>query len=198
MKLHELFETRQSHVKYTEKQTKGIIDKVTAELSGSSSAGMTRLAKRYARLEVSLKAMKEKHDELNTKLKNEVSELFDAEDIVRTRIVQTAQFTLSMTKEIQKTEGTEVINYEGIAKELAELVSNELQEKIDLIVQKYTTIIPPKTPIKKLTVSKEVTEGILDNLQKLKSWVQKILSEFTQWGVKYDQKLYNLKQKLNV
>uniref|UniRef100_UPI00388ED10F hypothetical protein n=1 Tax=Acinetobacter sp. TaxID=472 RepID=UPI00388ED10F len=80
MKVTELLvEARQKGVTYTEKKAKGAIDKVTATLSGSQSASMTKLAKRYARLEASMKAMKEKHEELNTRLKGEVQDLFEAE-----------------------------------------------------------------------------------------------------------------------
>lgn len=197
----QLMEARQSGVTYTEKQVKGVVDKVTASLSGSQSANMTKLAKRYARLEASLAAMKEKHDELNTKLKGEVQGLFEAEEVVRTRVVETAQFTLTMAKEIQKagTTSTEV-DYKAIIAALTVLIPDELQSKVDSITEKYTKVIdvPAKPPVKKLSVSKELgalKEGLLDSMiSKFGSFVKSIRS----WANRYDGKLNALKKKAGV
>jgi len=198
-----LDESRQQGVTYTEKKAKGMIDKVTATLSGTQSASMTKLAKRYARLEASLKAMKEKHDELNTRLKNEVQDLFEAEDVIYTRVVETAQFTLTMAKEIQKEpEQKTEIDYEKIIAALSMLIPDELQSKVDQVVAKYTTVleVPAKPPVKRLSVSKEVgappvVEGLLDNLKKkFASFVESIRS----WGERYDKKLDRLKKQAGI
>jgi len=194
-----LQEARKADGVYTEKQAKGVLERVTIALAGSESANMTKLAKRYARLEVSLKAMKEKHEEMNNLLKETVQGLFDAEDIVLTRVVETAQFTLTMAKEIQKTEPTKSVDYEKIAGELAKLIPDELQAKIDEITKQYTTLIPPKPPVKKLSVSKEVVkEGIFDNVTKLKNWAARMLKQFSSWASGYDSKLNALKKKAGV
>lgn len=187
-----LFEARKSGLKYTEKQVKGAIDRVTVALSGTESANMTKLAKRYARLEVSLKAMKEKHDELNIRLKGDVQELFDAEDVVLTRVVETAQFTLTMAKEVQK-DPTQEVDYTSIIAALSALIPSELQSRVDEITAKYTKIVPPKAPIKRLSVSKEVVkEGVLGDLTNfIKSFVKSIHS----WATRYDAKLEALKRK---
>jgi hypothetical protein len=117
-----LLEARKaSGVKYSEKQVKGVLDKVTATLSGTDSASMTKLARRYARLEASMKKMKEEHEALNTRLKGDVQGYFEAEDVVLTRVVETAQFTLTMAKEIKK-EGTKTVDYEKIIAALSVLV----------------------------------------------------------------------------
>jgi len=188
-----LLEARQPGVKYTEKQAKGVIERVTASLTGSDSANMTKLAKRYARLEVSMKAMKEQHEALNTKLKGDVQGLFDAEDIIYTRVVETAQFTLTMVKEVQKTETTTEVDYKSIVAALSALVSDDLQGKVEEIIAQYSKIIPPKPPIKKLSVSKEVVkEGFLDTL---KNVAMRLMKSLTSWGESYDSKLDALKKK---
>ena len=184
-----LLEARKSGVKYTEKQVKNVLDKVTATLSGTESASMTKLAKRYARLEASMKAMKEKHEELNTKLKGDVQGYFDAEDVVLTRVVETAQFTLTMAKEVQKGEGTKTVDYEKVIAALSALIPEELQSRVDSITEKYTTIVPPKAPIKRLSVSKEVvSEGLLE---KAAAFFKSIMS----WATRFDGKLEALKRK---
>lgn len=184
-----LLEARQAGVKYTEKQVKNVLDRVTATLKGTDSANMTKLAKRYARLEVSMKAMKEKHEELNAKLKGDVQGLFDAEDVVLTRVVETAQFTLTMAKEIRKTEGSKEVDYTSIIAALSALIPDELQSRIDTITEKYTKIVPPKDPVKKLSVSKEVvSEGLVD---RAKAFLKSIMS----WATRFDSKLDALKRK---
>uniref|UniRef100_UPI0038910E4B hypothetical protein n=1 Tax=Acinetobacter sp. TaxID=472 RepID=UPI0038910E4B len=170
--------------------------------SGSQSASMTKLAKRYARLEASMKAMKEKHEELNTRLKGEVQDLFEAEEVIYTRVVETAQFTLTMAKEIQKDpEQKKEIDYEKIIAALSMLIPDELQSKVDQVVAKYTTVVevPAKPPVKRLSVSKEVgapvVEGVIDNL---KSMAKKFLASMLSWGQSYDKKLDRLKKQAGV
>ena len=184
-----LLEARSENATYTEKQVKNVLDKVTATLSGNESGVMTKLAKRYARLEASMKAMKIKHEELNARLKGDVQGYFDAEDVVLTRVVETAQFTLTMAKEIKKTTPTTSVDYAAIAEALAELIPDELQSKIDEITAKYTSTIPPKDPVSKLSVSKEIVkEGILERAA---AFFKSILS----WASRFDNKLDKLKRK---
>lgn len=191
-----ILEIRQPGVKYTEKQVKNVLDKVTATLKGTDAANMTKLAKRYARLEVSMKAMKEKHEELNSRLKGDVQNLFDVEDVVLTRVVETAQFTLTMVKEVQKSEGSTEIDYNSIIIALSALIPDELQSRIDTITEKYTKIIPPKPPVKRLSVSKEVvSEGFMDTLKnKAAAFLKSIMS----WATRYDTKLEALKRKAGI
>ena len=183
-----LYEARQAGVKYSEKQVKGVLDRVTATLAGSDAANMTKLAKRYARLEASMKAMKEKHDELNARLKGDVADLFEAEEVVLTRVVETAQFTLTLAKEIKKADTTEV-DYASIIAALSALIPDELQAKVEAITAKYTKVVPAKDPIKRLSVSKEVVkEGLWD-------WVKGFMASIMSWAARYDAKLDRLREK---
>ena len=193
-----LLEARQPGVKYTEKHVKNVLERVTATLSGNDSAVMTKLAKRYARLEASIAAMEEKHKELNTQLKGNVQGLFDAQDVVLTRVVETAQFTLTMAKEIKKTESTSTVDYKSIAAKLAELIPAELQSKIEEITAEYTKIVPPKDPVQKLSVSKEVAKLNEGFLETLKNKAIRLLKSLTSWASKFDSKLDSLKLQLKV
>ena len=82
-----LTEARREDLVYTEKKSKGVIDKVSTTLSGSDSGRFTKLATRYARM----KKAKEKLDEmmatLNADIKEQAVELFDAQDEVLTRSI---------------------------------------------------------------------------------------------------------------
>lgn len=190
-----LTEARQPSVKYAEKQVKGALDRVTATLKGSEAASMTKLARRYARLEASMAAMKEKHTELNARLKGEVADLFEAEDVVLTRVVETSQFTLTLAKEIQKTEGSKEVDYASIVAALSALISDELQPKVEAIIEKYTKTIPPKPPVKKLSVSKEITnEGLIETLKRVAAG---FLKSIRSWAARYDDKLQKLERRFH-
>jgi len=193
-------EARDPGKKYNEVQAKGVVEKVILALEGTDSAAWTRVARRYARLEASLKALAEQRDVLNTKLKKEVSGLFDPSDIVMTRVVQTAQFTLTMAKEIKKkVPASEEINYEQIANALAALIPNELQPKVDEIVKMHTKVIPEteKPGVQKLSVSKEaLKEGKFENfVAKVRTWVAATTNAFKKWASRYDDKLEAIERR---
>lgn len=194
-----LYEARDTNKKYTEKEVKGVLDRVQVALEGVESAQMTKLAKRYARLEESMAKMKVKHAELNTVLKGKVQDNFNLEDIVLTRVVDTAQFTLTMAKEIKRADETTItVDQKAIIEELTKLVPYELQEKIEEITKMYTkTIITAaKEPVAKLSVSKEkIKEGILDDIAGLAQKMKAVIKDFLGWGKSYDEKLGVLKAK---
>ena len=193
-----LYEERRKDLKYTEKQVKGVLDRVSVALAGTDAANMTKMAKRYARLEVSLKALKEKHDELNGKLKDEVSGLFNAEDILLTRVAETAQFTLTLAKQIKKGP-TDEVDYKSIIAALTALISDELQPKVDMIIEKYTTSVAAREPAARLSVSKEVVkEGFFDFTTKLKKMAETLYNSLVSWASRYDSKLDRLKEKSGV
>jgi len=183
-----LTEARRPGWTYLEKKVKGLLDRLTVTLSGTEAANMTKIAKRYARLEASMAAMKVKRDELNARLKDEIGDMFDAEDVVLTRVVETAQFTLTLAKEIKKADTTEV-DYASIIAALSALIDEELQPKVEKIIEKYTKTVPAKEPVKTLKVSKEVIkEGLLTGI---KGW----LKSFASWATSYDKKLAKLKKQ---
>jgi type I site-specific restriction endonuclease len=187
-------EARKEGVTYNEKSVKGVLERVTAELQGNESATFTRLAKRYERLEVSLERMKKAREEMNGRLKESVQDYFKAEDAVVTRVVQTAQFTLTLAKEVQG-KPKEVVDHEAIAKALIELIPAELQTKIDEIRKQYTKIQPPSAPVPKLSV-KKIEEGVVDWFTSVLRAARYFFVQTKEWGVEYDKKLSNLKKQL--
>lgn len=188
-------EARKPNLPYNEKMVKNKLDRVTVTLSGTDSGAMSRLAKRYERLERSLEAMKKQRDAMNERLKEDVADFFDAEEAVVTRVVETASFTLTLAKEVKKAEPALKKDYEAIANELAKLIPEELQTKIDEITALYTTIIPPKDPVKKLTVS-PISEGVISTVKAAIRAIGSKLKQFLKWGSSYDKKLGDLQTKL--
>lgn len=103
-------EERQANVSYVEKKAKNAIVKVIAELSGHDASVFSQIARRFDRLKVAIEKMAEMRDKLNKDLKSRVSDLFDAEDEVLTRVVDTASFTVTLAKKSEKALDKKVID----------------------------------------------------------------------------------------
>ena len=188
-----IVEDRQKDLKYTEKRVKDAIDKVTVELSGDKSGAMTRLMTRYQRLDKAAKLHKEMRDKVNTQIKDVGDRLFDAEDAVATRIIETIQYTVMLTK-AEKAENKEAkkdIDYASAYSELAKLVP-ELEAQIKAITEKYTTLIPPKDTPTALKVKSKVEEGVVQTMWKaIKDFAKSVAT----WGQSYDAKLDAFRRK---
>lgn len=191
--LQTLVEARQGNWKYTEKRVKGALDKVTLELEGADSGAMTRLAKRYERLDKSAKLLKEKRDALNAAVKEVGDRIFDAEDALATRIIDTISYTVMLTasEKAENKKATAKVDYESAYAELARLVP-ELIEQADKIRAKYTEMIPPKDTPVGLRVKAKVQEGLLDFVKA--QWT-KFMDQMRMWGRSYDSKLDAIKAK---
>lgn len=195
MKVQDLLnEARQANWKYNETRVKGALTKVTLALEGADSGAMTRLAKRYERLDKSAKLLKEKRDQLNSAVKDVGDRIFDAEDAVITRIIETVSYTVMLTagEKAENKEATKKTDYESAFSELCRLVP-ELTAKIDEIRAKYTELIPAKdTPTALKVKPKEVKEGIVDSAKAL---YFRFLNSIKAWATSYDEKLAAVKAK---
>lgn len=196
MKVSELLvEDRQKEFKYTEKRAKNALDKVILELEGNDSAAMSRLMTRYQRLDKSAKLLKERRDAVNAQVKDVADRLFDAEDAVATRIIETVSYTVMLTKATKAAdkEPTQKIDFESAFSELARLVP-QLTEQVDAIRQKYTTLEQPKdTPSAlKVTDKKTVKEGLIGTAV---SAIKNFVKDLFNWGREYDAKLDAFRRK---
>ena len=197
-----LAEARNPDLKYSEKVVKNKIDRVTVELAGNPSGVMSRLTSRYDRLDKAIKTMSVKRNEMNEQIKETVTDLFNAEDIVLTRVVETVSFTLTLSKLVKSAEQNPkiVVNYEEIAKELAKLIPEELQAKVEEITKMYTevSIAADKSPALRIKNKNDekLDEGIIDSIRGLANKVIKWVKRTASWAAKYDKKLSALKAQL--
>lgn len=195
-------EARHKDLKYTEKVVKNKIDRVTVELSGIESGVMSALTNRYDRLDRAIKEMTIRRNEMNEKIKDKVTDLFDAEDIVLTRVVETVSFTLTLSKLVKAAEQKDkvIVDYESIAKELAKLIPEELQKAVQEITDRYTevSLAADKSPALRIKNKNDdkLTEDVLSSLRGFMKSIHKWLMGITSWAVKYDKKLNKLKAKL--
>lgn len=197
MFVRELFEARNPKLTYTEKQVKKVLDRVTVELTGSESGVMSRLTTRYSRLDKAAKLMQEKRNQLNEDMKQVVESLFDAEDEVLTRVVDTVSYTITLSK-AEKAESKapkKSVDYAAIVKELGEMIP-ELQAKIEEITEKYTEIVQPKDTPVKLIVKSKLDEGLTAFARGLVKSFKEMLRSIKSWGKGYDKRLNSLKAKI--
>lgn len=190
-----LLEDRRADLNYKEKLVKGQIDRVTVELEAHESSVMTKLASRYFSIDKTIKKLMEVKDKMNAGVKEKAEALFNAEDIVLTRVVETVSFGLTLSKQMQVAESTvERVNYEKIAKELMALISEDLKPQVDAIIKEATTktVIPASTKSPGLRITPKNEGFVGDAVNKFKELVLR----FKNWAKNYDKKLNQLKRML--
>lgn len=184
MKVSELFEARIKGATYTTKEVKGKVEKVIAELKGSHSAAWTKISKQYVDLDTEIKRLEEQRAELNAELKAKATGVFDTEDEVLTRVVETAQLTLTLSKKV-RTEAHPEVDAEGVVKSLAEAdLPADLRKMVKAIIKANTKIKDAKETPERLTVKvNKVEESVGSTLMSIiamvKSWFKVFDSKFS-------------------
>jgi len=167
-------------VAYTRDKTR-----VIAKLTSYDSAPYTRLAnniKRLGELEADVKKIKE---EIKDDTRTHVTALFQAEDAILTRIVETVSLTLSLSKDPKP---TETIKYAKVIEELAKSFTPELILKLETLKKEYTTVTQKLASI-------TLSEGVKEVWAKIKERTQSFLARIKSWGESYDKRLAALKKK---
>jgi hypothetical protein len=185
---------RRTDLKYVEKEAKKQVEKVIVELNGAESGVLTKLASRYERLDKAIKVMAEKKDELNADIKAKVEDLFAAEDVILTRVIETCSFTLTVSKR-EKQDDKTTVDYEAIAKALQGLITEELQPQVDEIIKTFTVIEKREDKSPALRVKAKVNEGLLSDLAaSVVSLIKKMVKSVASWAPKFDKKLAAVKK----
>lgn len=196
MKVLDLFEARDKKLPYTEKRNKTTkaLERVTVELEGNKSGIMSKLTTRYSRLDKAAKLMQARRNDLNEEMKKEAAELFDAEDEIATRVVETISYTITLSKAERGADKPpkKTVNYEAIVKALEKMVP-ELTEKIKELTDQYTSIVEAADTPQALRVKSKLDEGVF---KKALAWVKAFLNDIKSWGNDYDTRLAALKKQL--
>ena len=178
-----LKEARRDDLTYTPKEVKGKVERLTVTLTGSDSKSFTVLAKRYTELDESIKALDEEKKKINVQLRAKVVDMFDAEDEVLTRVVETVSFSAQVAKQSEAGSSTD---YEAIIKQLLEMVP-DLKSKVDTLTKTYTKATKAREPALRVDSLKE---GVIKDIV---SFIAKAVASFKSWGLSYDKKLDALK-----
>jgi hypothetical protein len=198
-------EIRQSDISYLEVATSNAITKVIAELDAKQSKEFDKLAKEYKRVDVELKETQLERDRLNGDVKEKLLGLFDLEDKVYTRVIDTTKLVATLSRD---SEPAEHFDIEGFISELTPLVA-ELGVSIQAIRSKYTTTnkagrapalkVDLKQPIKTNRKSRKVKESLSTSIEKaIEIMVSKFIHYFNRKMNRFDDKLYNLAEKIKM
>lgn len=198
MRYTDLIEARRPEAVYTEKKVKGVVDRVIAELSAQQASAFTKLAEQYKEISDLLDQLKKKKDQLSDDIKLRVDDMFDAEDILYTRVVETAKVTATVSKATTYTR--KYFDEEGFMTELLDMVP-ELANEITMLKEQYTRISEeersPSLRIKIKEDDKEANKSVFRNFyRKVRDLAARVRNRIANWAARYDSRLNNLKSRL--
>lgn len=186
-------EARNPNLTYTQKEVSGKLDRVIVELSGRESEKFTKLAKSFKRTKTQIERLVKVQDALNAEVKKEAIDLFDAQDEVMTRVVNTVSLGITISKK-PEVKDTIKTDWEQVAKGIMALTP-ELDDKIKELIEQFTTV---KAGVPKdVSLRVDIKEGVIsDAFGKLLSKLKSFLNSIKSWGSSYDSKLEKLKSQL--
>ena len=172
-------ESRKDGISFTEKKVKNVITRVIATLSGHEAGSMTKLAKQYHSLELAIDKLKGRREEMNSQLRELVGSTFDPElDKFYTRVVQVSEFTVTLAKEtkLEDIADKSEIDYEALSIGLKKLIAEALLPQAEELLKACTKTWKPEPKAPKLSVTKEVTEGVNQLYASVNKWMRSIKS----------------------
>lgn len=193
--IKQLLEARDKNASYSFKEVKGKIDRVIADLKGKQSAEWTKLSKQYIELDDSLKELSDKRDKLNAELKEKATDLFDAEDEVLTRVIETAQLTLTLSKQTKKP-AEEKVDSEAVLKALVEAkLPLKIINMINELKEAHTKLTKETVTPEKLTV-KRVEEDF--SIKSLGAFISKVVGRLKGMLSSFDSSFDRVKKKVTM
>ncbi len=162
-------------------------DKVIANLKSYNSQTYTKLAQKIQRMALLKEEIKVLEDEVKDIARSNIADLFDAEDAVKTRIVDTVSFIFKLTKDPALTISPK---YKEILSELEKHLTPQLIAILEALKKQLTTETQ-KSPALSLKPKDAPA------LPKLDEAVGGIFSRFKEmvfdWAKSYDRRLNHLK-----
>lgn len=188
-----LDEARNSKLTYTEKRVKGELDRVIVTLEGKDSELFTKMGKNYKRIKTQIERLEKLQTNLNAEAKKAVGDLFEANENVLTRVVDTVSISLTLSK-LPEVKDKVTVDHEAIIKELLAL-QPELSAKISELTEKFTKVTAGVPKPESIRI--DVKEGVVGDVwAKIKSLAKSFLDSITSWGESYDKKLAGIKSKI--
>lgn len=173
------------------------VNKVVAVLKRGKSAKYTRLGNNFLRMQQLKEEIDRVNDEMKEDLRGAIADIFNPEDAVYTRVIETAQFVIQITKDPK---AAETVQYAKVLAELESKLTPELLEALKIIKNKYTSVQKAKPPSitnveKKTEESIDLSEGVWDAIKSIWS---KFASSIKSWLNGYDRRLAALKAEVGV
>jgi hypothetical protein len=170
------------------------ITKVVAVLKAQKASAASKLADEF----IKIQEEKQRIDALELKFKEKgrefVGNLFDADDEIWTRVVQTAKVSMQISKATVRT--TVKFDEEGFYNALVKLAP-QLTDKLIKLRKSYT--VTSSIPVASSFKASLASEGILDFSKKaldyLKNIGTKFLDYIKNWGKSYDDQLVGIENR---
>mgnify|MGYP000727153710 CR=1 FL=1 len=162
------------------------IDKVVAKLKSYDSQSYTKLAQKVERIEVLEDEIKALKAQVKSEAKEHVHSLFEAEDTVRTRVVDTVSFIITLSKDPKP---TETVQYAKVIAELEKSLTPELVALLENLKAQFKTVTQKEPSLK--IAKKDLTESFGNAFAR---YTDKFNNFVSKWSSKYDKKLDKLKQ----
>lgn len=177
-----LFEGRIPGVDYTD-TPKG--DRVTAHLRGRDSEKYTKLGTKIERIQTLKKELTDLEAEVKASTKSDIADLFDAADVVKTRVVETLSLIFTLSKDPEASNNPK---YKEILETLSADFTPDLIKKMEKLKETMVTVVN-RSPSLRTTHLKEGMVG---------GFFKKLKSYFQAWGIQYDEKLDALKAQAGI
>lgn len=193
--LQKLEETRRSDIEYTEKP-----DRIIASLKSHKSQSYTKLAQKISKIAALDEEIKKLKKELKEETRTDISDLFDAADEAKTRVVETLQFTFTLSK---KPEETVSPKYKDIVEELTKHLTPELIKVLEVLKETMVTKTQKEPSLRladlsgnKVDESYDTEEESSEDDERFNELTKKVKTVIEKWGKHYDHKLDELKKML--
>lgn len=179
-KLINLFDSRRTDIEYQDTASE-----VAAKLRSHPSGVFTKLAMKVLRIEELETEISQLKEEVKAGARENVAELFNAEDAVKTRVIETLQFILTLSKDPKPTVTPQ---YKNILEELTKHLTPELILVLEEIKKKMVTVTQKAPSLKVKPIDQDLSEGVMSKFTHI----------IMNWAQKYDAKLDNLKSQINL
>jgi hypothetical protein len=178
-------------IEYKEKKVAGLLDRVTAKLAGKKSEIFTKMAKRYKKIDNAIKFLGEEREQLNEKVKMHMGEMFDAEDEVLTRVIESVSLTATLSKRTPaSTKEVESFDTEGFISALYETLP-ELENQLNELVKRFTVVrevtVAEKSPALRVKIEEDEAEDKL--MQKVEEYSGMVNDKISKNLIEYDRKI---------
>ena len=154
--------------------------KVTASLKSYKSQSFTKLSQRVSKIQELEAEIKQLKEEVKQASREDVADLFDAEDAIRTRVIETVSFIITLSKDPAP---TVTPKYKDILDKLTNHLTPELITVLEGLKKEMVTVTQ-KAPSLKI---EPIKEGMFSSVfAEIKKWVYR-------WCDSYDAQLNELK-----
>lgn len=184
MLLKDLFENQRPvnpNISYIEDTA----ERVVAQLKSYNSAEYTRLANRVEEISQLEAEIKQAKEDVKSMAREHVAALFTADDIAKTRVVDTVSFILTLSKDPKPTESYQ---HAKIIGELTNHLTPELIAILEEIKSRYKTVTPKEPSLK---ISRKEPEQLDESLA---GHFGKLLAVVKRWAAGYDDRLRRLRR----